>query len=287
VTTPSADLIDAFLAHLAGRDRSARTVGDWARILAHADAELPFGLESADEQEIRTWLYRDGWSRSTKATYYTALRSFYRWSVEVAPDTIGLHTDPTARIERPKPPRGRPRPMADEHLNVILAQGRDPYRRWAVLAAYAGLRAIEIARLDREHVTEHTVTVISGKGDAPGIVPTHPRVWAAVRDLPPGPVARSRLGRRLSERTISARFGVYVRTQLGLPHGVSLHPGRHWAGTEVQRASGDVRVTQTFLRHASLASTMIYTAVSDRHLQAAVMALPTVDADPCAGRTDG
>jgi integrase/recombinase XerC len=177
--------------------------------------------------------------------------------------------------------------MSDEHLQVVLTRARDPYRTWALLAAYAGLRAIEISRLDREHVTEYTVTVVSGKGDQPGIVPTHPRVWAAVRDLPPGPVARSRLGRRLSERTISARFGVHCRDVLGLPHGVSLHPMRHWAGTELQRGNGDVRVTQEFLRHASLSSTMIYTAVSDRHLRAAVMALPTIDADPCAGRTDG
>jgi integrase/recombinase XerC len=285
--TPSADLIDAYLTHLRQLDRSTRTIGDWRRILTAADRELPQGLDSASEDELRAWLYRDEWGKSTKATYYTALRSFYKWAVGVAPDTIGLHTDPTARLDRPHPPRGRPRPIADQHLQVVLTRGRNPFRLWALLAAYAGLRAIEIARLDREHVTEHTVTIVAGKGDRPGIVPCHPRVWAAIRDLPPGPVARSKIGRRLSERTISARFGVYVRRELGLPHGVSLHPCRHWAGTEVQRASGDVRVTQEFLRHASVASTMIYTAVSDRHLHDAVMALPAADDDPCAARPDG
>jgi integrase/recombinase XerC len=146
-----------------------------------------------------------------------------------------------------------------------------------LLAAYAGLRCIEISRLDREHVTEHTITV-AGKGDQAGTVPTHPHIWAAVRHLPPGPLVLDRHGRRMRERTLSTRFSHYARLKLGLP--VSMHQMRHWAGTECQRAVGDVRVTQEFLRHESITSTMIYTQVSDRQLVAAVNSLPTIGAGP-------
>lgn len=283
MTTPSRDLIDGYLTYLRQCDRSRRTIGERRRLLTQADTELPYGLESASEQELRQWLYRESWARSTKATYHTAIRSFYRWAVTIAPDELGLHTDPAARLERPHPPRGRPRPVTDEQLGHILARAALPYRLWALLAAYAGLRCVEVSRLDREHITEQAITV-HGKGDKIAAVPTHPRVWHAVRSLPPGPVALDRHGRRLDERILSTMFSAHCR-RLGLA-GVTLHRLRHWAGTECQRLVGDPRVTQEFLRHEALSSTMIYTQVSNRRLRDAVMALPAVDGDPSGGRTD-
>jgi integrase/recombinase XerD len=53
------------------------------------------------------------------------------------------------------------------------------------------------------------------------------------------------------------------------------HQLRHSFGTNALRVAGDVRVAQELLRHASLATTQLYTAVDDTARRAAIHALPT------------
>lgn len=56
----------------------------------------------------------------------------------------------------------------------------------------------------------------------------------------------------------------------GTPHGL-----RHHFGTQVLRASGgDLRTTQRALRHASPATTAIYTQVADEALFRAIGGIP-------------
>jgi integrase len=53
------------------------------------------------------------------------------------------------------------------------------------------------------------------------------------------------------------------------------HQLRHWFGTNVLRAAdGNLRVAQERLRHASPASTAIYTPVEDKDRTLRVMRLP-------------
>jgi integrase/recombinase XerC len=143
-----------------------------------------------------------------------------------------------------------------------------------VLAAYAGLRCCEIAQLDRSDITEQAVTIRRGKGGRPGVVPTHPAVWAAVRDLPLGPLAWDDHGGVASSQWVSIRTAVYYRRQLGLHFG--LHRLRHWYGTSAYRATRDIRVVQELMRHATPATTAGYTLVDDEERAAAVRALPTL-----------
>lgn len=272
---PTRDLIAGYLDYLRQLDRSPRTINERARILATADGELPYGLDAANDGEVRNWLLRPHWSRSTKQTYYNALHGFYIWCTEVVD---ALELDPTARIPRPHAPQGLPRPVTDDELQAVLTGAGQPYRLWALLAAYAGLRCCEIARLQREHVTEREI-LVHGKGGYLATVDTHPRVWHALRHLPPGPVERH------TASYISARFGVHCREVLGLP-GVTMHRLRHWCISRVQESTGDVRVTQQISRHRSLQSVMIYTHVSDERRRAAVFSLPAVADASCAGGPD-
>lgn len=266
-------IIDDYLAWLQDSGRTEATIRARDHILRRIESDLPYGLEQATADELRGWIYRDDWSASTRKTYYNAVVSFFAFATRPA-DPI-LDYNPANLLPKPPSPRGLPRPVTDEQLADLLERAAEPYRTWAVLAAYAGLRCIEIARLDRADVTADQITIRKGKGGRPGVVPTHPMVWAAVRDLPPGPLALTDRGEQANAQWVSIRTALHFRRDLRMP-GVALHRLRHWCGTTVYRRTRDIRVTQEILRHSSPATTAVYTLVSSEERRKAVHALPTV-----------
>src|SRR5438034_3935347 len=138
-------LIDAYLADLRSTGQfSPRTVESYECTLRLADRELSAtaqGLVVACEDELRVWLYRDGWAPATRALRHAALCSFFAWATR--PDRQVLDFNPMARLPRPKVPVGLPRPPTDERLRQPLVGCRDPFRTWARLAAYQGMRCCE------------------------------------------------------------------------------------------------------------------------------------------------
>lgn len=252
--------------------RSKRTISDRRDILHRIDTELPYGLEQATSDELKEWIFRDGWSASTRETYYGCVRSFFTWACN--PRSPKLDFDPMAELPRPTTPRGLPRPVTDVQLQHILSMGAEPFHTWSLLAAYAGLRCIEIAGLHREHVTQESLTVVRGKGGRPGVVPTHPAIWSAIVDLPGGQIAHTTTGDPASDRYVSIRSALYFRRNLKMP-GVGLHRLRHWYGTTIYRNTRDIRRTQELLRHSSPTTTAIYTLVTSEERLAAIQTLPT------------
>lgn len=269
------DLIGDYLEHLRQSGRTAETIRGRREILYRLDRDLPFGAGRTTEDELRTWLYqrhlpknRRRWSKNTIAAYRSTLGDFYGWAVR----ELAISHDPTQDLPPAQWVKGVARPVTDEQLARILAEAAEPYRTWAVIAAYQGLRCIEISRLDREHVTEQQLVVVRGKGGRPRVHDTDPYVWRAVRDFPPGPIAVWR-GRRATAFEVSSNAALHFRRQLKMP-GVSLHRLRHWLGVTAQREYRDVRVTQKLLGHASLASTQIYTDATAEQQRAARATLP-------------
>lgn len=278
------DLIYAYLEHERKLNRSDYTTRERGIILRRADRELPYGLDGSDDQDILDWFYRHTWSDNTRSTYDRCLRSFYRFATsERSPDPLVV--DPTAFVPTIPTPKCLPRPITDQQLAVILRQAREPYRTWCILAAYGALRCVEVSRLTREHITEVGIRLL-GKGRKVRVVPTHDLVWRAVRDLPPGPIARGRDGGHLHGRYVSRNTLVHLQHDLGLP-GVSMHRLRHWCLSRIQRHVGDIRVTQEIAGHASPATTAVYTLVDDEQRTAAVrsLRLPTEVAETGGGRS--
>ena len=81
--------------------------------------------------DVDRFLANPAWSRSTRATYHGAIRAWRLFTVELPFDppepkwlvrTGRRADDPTPIATRPKDPKGRPRPVADEHLAVLLMQ---------------------------------------------------------------------------------------------------------------------------------------------------------------------
>ena len=265
------ELIEQHLEHLRRAGRTEATLRGRREILMRLDRDLPHGIGVASSEDLAKWLYRDDWGRNTKATYYAALKCFYSWAAD--PKDPWLNFNPVEGLEPCTRIRGTARPVTDEELRRIFREAAEPFRTWAIIAAYQGLRAIEISRLDRQHITEQQLIVVRGKGNRPRAHDTHPDVWAAVKDLPPGPIARTKEGDRADEFYVSIQTAQHFRYALKMPK-VGRHRLRHWLGVTVQRKYKNTRVTMAMLGHVSLSSTQVYTDATDEEQRAARATLP-------------
>lgn len=265
--------IDAYKRHLLAAGRSKSTVRGRGSVLLRADAALPRGLLRATTSELETWLAEPGWIGWTLWTYHMHLRGFYAWACGGRAPM--LDWNPMTEVSRPAVPRCVPDPVTGDQLAIALRRSTGLWRLAITLAAYAGLRVDEMARLERRDITQDTVRVRIGKGGQAGVVPTHQAVWALVRGLPAGRLLIRRSGRPVPDGNWLSRYARAHFDQLGMPD-VHLHRFRHWFGTTIQRSQGNLRVTQEALRHASATSTVGYTLVTDEQRRQAVTALPTL-----------
>jgi integrase len=84
-------------------------------------------------------------------------------------------------------PAGVPRPAPEQVVSAALAAAEhEPRERLMLaLAAFAGLRRAEIARVHTRDVTEEGLRV-RGKGGTVRVIPIHPVLVELLRDRPPG-----------------------------------------------------------------------------------------------------
>jgi integrase/recombinase XerD len=215
----------------------------------------------ADRDGLGAWLDSRALSPRGRLAYLQRLAAFFRWAMDE-----GLAaTDPTRRIPRPRLPRRLPRPVETAALARALLTAGPRMRVWLCLGAYAGLRVMEIAALRWEHLDlggrPPMLYVACGKGGASRWVPLSPEtasalasyglassgpLWANPRG---GPLSASYVGRRLSEHLRASGTDA------------SAHQLRHWFGTQVCRATRDLRLTAELMGHASATTTMGYAQV--------------------------
>ncbi|WP_433078816.1 tyrosine-type recombinase/integrase [Dactylosporangium sp. CA-052675] len=291
--------IERYRAHMvaSGKFEEGTTITDRCELLYRLDAELPLGLLEATIEELENWMAsgrtaaRRGrrsapWSRQTKATYFGHIVGFYGFASD--PNRMPhLSYDPSASLSRPKVPSRDPQPCTTEDLERLLARARAPFLTYCILTAYAGLRPIQISNLDRENITEQHIYV-AGKGGKVSTIPTHPAIWAAVRDFPRGPIAtvthRGQVFRATADY-LSTCTSREIERALGHP-GVTLRNVRHWYATtlltekELGGAGANLRTVQELMCHASVATTAIYTRVVGRQRDLAISALPSLAPTP-------
>jgi integrase/recombinase XerD len=277
------DLIAQHIAHCRAVGMSSRTILDRQRLLRRLDRDLLLGLYEATTEELENWLAGPGpatavepWCRQTKATYYGHIVGFYRWAVDPG-RPVGLLNDPSAGLIRPRVPEGRPRPVSVEQLIQARALLGQPWRLFVELAAFAGLRAVEISRLDREDVSKDEINVRRGKGDKPRVVETASDLWAVIQPLPGGPIARRANRLRMVPDEVARRTAQRL-DEAGLPD-VTLHRCRHFYATYLLDEGAEVTAVQHAMGHGSLKTTATYLMLTSRqraNLRRAVNALPAL-----------
>lgn len=250
------DTYEEYTSWLRAAGCSERTIQDRLGMLRRFARAYPtFPTVSAGQ--ITTWIGRPSYAAWSKATYYGHLRSYFTYALE----NDLLTVDPMARMRRPKPGKCVPRPLTSEQVDAVMSCAQPNVRAWLTLGLFAGLRASEIAKIRAEDIQEDAIFIL-GKGGQEAYVPTHPAIWAMALSLPrtgwlfPSPPTPGHVRTQVVSAVTSALFTT---------HGIegSIHRMRHTFATRLLRAGVNIRVVQTLMRHASLASTMIYCAVDE------------------------
>lgn len=277
--------VEGFLAMLAAeRGAAANTLAAYRRDLEGvADILGDPLLASRDTLEKLA----GAWSSlapSTVARKSSALRQFYGFCVDE-----GLREDdPSAALPRPAARRKLPRLLSHEQIGRLFRQAEeeaagdgDPkaVRLLALIELLygSGLRATELVSLPMAAVPRDApFLTVTGKGGQARMVPVGKRAraaisrWLALRPDDPRYLFPSRGGKHLSRvrlfqllKALAARAGVN-------PAGISPHVLRHAFATHLLEGGADLRVLQTMLGHADIATTQIYTHVDSARLTALV-----------------
>jgi integrase/recombinase XerD len=278
---PTADsAVEGFLALSAAR-LAPRTVEAYRRDLAHLSGWLGRSPSDASSDDLAAYvaqLRADGLAPTTIARRLAAVRAFFRHEV-----LLGARSDnPAASVELPKRRRKLPRTLSPSEVERLLdaAAGTTPAafrdRALGELLYGAGLRVGEAVALDRQSVDlEHRLVRCIGKGDKERVVPIGREAVEALRIY----LARGRpfLERRnRQELFLNARGGALTRAGVFLilrrmaekaglePERIHPHLLRHSFATHLLEGGADLRAVQEMLGHADLATTELYTHVSDR-----------------------
>ena len=280
--------IGAFLEMMsAERGASPNTLDAYGRDLLDASEYCRLRLVSATSADLSGWLAdlaARGMAPSTQARKLSAVRRFFRFLFQEG----DRKDDPTARLDGPSPEREVPDVLSREEVSRLIAACEDDKRlKCLVELLYgAGLRASELVTLRVGNLPRRKAgqwmsadIIIRGKGGKDRLCPLGRAAlialseWLDVREgsLPDNPMMRSkaegfvfpsrgkeghltrrRLGQMLEE--LAAKAG--RRSERVYPHAL-----RHAYATHLLQGGADLRVVQTLLGHADIATTQIYTHV--------------------------
>ncbi len=220
-------------------------------------------------------------SRST-ARKLSCLRGLYKWLIL----DKRIVRDPTLHQDSPSAWKVLPKALAPEEMTAMLEQaklaaegpGADAagLRDRAILELlYAGgLRVSELTGLRVADLNlEAGRALVRGKGDKERVVPLgEPAVRSLEEYLERGRPLLARHGSRAeSALFLSVRGARLTRGwvwQLVRRYGASPHMLRHSAATHMVEHGADLRTVQTFLGHADISTTQVYTHVALGHLKA-------------------
>jgi len=258
------DFEQKFMDQMSGEGLSVETIRQRVYLLRGIGGK-PWDVCGDD---IIAFLNTKKMSQSTHAAYITILRSIFNDLIRLG----WVDQDPMARLKTPRTPRRSPRPLPDNELELMLNLP-DTFKRereWTILGAYAGLRAGEVASLPGNALrmgTHGMVLQVRGKGNLVADIPAHPKVVEILEqysgaepiwDMWPTSVNRAwqRAGRSV---------GVDGRV---------FHQLRHSYATRLYKVTGGSLLTvASACRHASVATTQAYAAVSDNAPFLAVIGL--------------
>lgn len=277
------------------QNRSQKTIANYDHYLTRLiDYAGDIQVNDIDQELIRKWrlwLNRlgtntsDELQKSTQNYHLIALRGFLKWCAKR--DITAL---PPEKVELARTKRKQVTFLTPEELERLFAQPKldtmPGLRDRAILELLfsSGLRVSELVGLNRDHINlKRREFMVRGKGqkDRPIFISEEAANWVQqyfdqrTDNAQPlfirysGVKAADNSGdyQRLTARSVQrmvARYAVLA----GITKHVSPHTLRHSFATDLLMNGADLRSVQALLGHSNIATTQIYTHVTDPHLKA-------------------
>ena len=274
------DAVRRFLDMLSAERGAARnTVLAYSRDLAQASDGVPVALAEANREHLTALNAEWGnLAPSSQARKISALRQFYGFLI----DEGERDDDPSAGLARPLPRRPLPKILSHADVEALFARAELEAQSEAPAAIRllcmlellygSGLRASELVSLPLSSAPRDApFLTITGKGGHSRMVPLSGRArtmlgrWLAVRPNGSAWLFPSRKNHLSRIRLYQLLKQLAVRADLA-PEKLSPHVLRHAFATHLLEGGADLRALQTFLGHADISTTQIYTHVDARRL---------------------
>lgn len=296
------DLKTQFLEYLEiEKGRSVKTVENYdrylSRFLLFAKVTNPSAITEQMVREFRISLNRSGGTagtmkRNTQNYHLIALRAFLKFLRKR--DITSLNPE---RIELAKVGGRDLDLISSAELNRLMASpaealakaGDDQAARLTALRDTAilellfstGLRVSELCSLDQDLDLSRDEFSIRGKGEKVRVVFISPAAKHALHEYlkaradmsealfvsyGKGTKKNSKDLPRMTPRSVERLVKQYA-TKAGITRKVTPHVIRHSFATDLLENGADLRSVQALLGHANIATTQVYTHVTDKHLR--------------------
>ena len=292
LTNPE-ESIKAFLEHLeVERNLSQYTLRNYdhylKRFLGWLTKRDKTSMTQISLDDIREWrlaLSRLDLSKVTQSYHVIALRSWLKWLVKQDVATVSPE-----KIDVPKGESKSLKFLNRDQVERLLAapsiSDEKGLRDKAILEVLfsTGLRVSELTGLNRDMVdTKRREFGVIGKGRRPRVVflsqraaqwlerylvtrsDNWPPLYIRYSGSKPGVTSRGE-EMRLTVRSVQRLMRKYVR-QVRLPVAATVHTLRHSFATDLLQAGAGLREVQELLGHKNIATTQVYTHVTNLQLR--------------------
>lgn len=288
-------LITDFLEYLEiEQNRSQKTIANYDHYLNRL-VDYAGDIEVKDitpdlVRKWRLWLNRlgtntsDELQKTTQNYHLIALRSFLKYCAK-----RDIPSLPADKIELARTKRKQVTFLSEDELERLFSQPdtateaglRD--RAIMELLYSSGLRVSELVGLNKEHINlKRLEFMVRGKGqkDRPIFISPEAAAWVEKYlelRADTSPALFVRIGGhkqtdtsgnylRLTARSVQRMIARYA-LMAGITKSVSPHTLRHSFATDLLMNGADLRSVQAMLGHSNIATTQIYTHVTDPHLK--------------------
>ncbi len=271
------------------RGRSVKTIENYDRYLTRfilfSKAAAPTGLTERMVREFRLHLNREPgvsgtMKHKTQNYYMISLRAFLKFLRKRGFESL----DPE-RIELAKVGSRDLDLISGGELERLLRAPEGgaltALRDRALLELFfsTGLRVSELCSLNRDIDLSRDSFPVRGKGDKVRVVFLSPAAKQAIKKyldrrgdvdealfIQMGKNAKASKDLRLTPRSVERLVKKYA-VKAGITRKVTPHVLRHSFATDLLENGADLRSVQALLGHANIATTQVYTHVTDKHLQ--------------------
>lgn len=271
------------------KGRSIKTVENYdrylARYLAFSKITSPSKLTEQSVREFRIHLNRQAGTsgtmkHKTQNYYMISLRAFLKFLRK-----RGIESLNPERIELAKVGARDLDLISSAELDRLMGGPKGDsltsLRDRAILELFfsTGLRVSELTSINRDIDLSRDEYSIRGKGEKIRVVFLSPEAKAAIKKyldkrgdvddalfIQMGKASKNAKDLRLTPRSIERLVKKYA-VKAGITRKVTPHVLRHSFATDLLENGADLRSVQALLGHANIATTQVYTHITDKHLR--------------------